>query len=78
MNWPGIEGVHDLRTCQSGPTKFIQLHLELDDDLPLVQAHHVADQVEKALEGRFPCSDVIIHQDPCSVGPLEQQNSPGF
>lgn len=78
LNWPGVEGVHDLRTRQSGPTKFIQLHLELDDDLPLVQAHRVADQVEKALRGRFPGSDVIIHQDPCSVVPLEQQNSPGF
>lgn len=78
LNWPGVEGVHDVRTRQSGPTKFIQLHLELDDDLPLVQAHRVADQVEKALLARFPGSDVIIHQDPCSVVPIEQQNSPGF
>jgi len=77
-NWPGVEGVHDVRTRQSGPTKFIQLHLELNDDLPLVQAHRVADQVEKALRQRFPGSDVIIHQDPCSVVPIEQQNSPGF
>lgn len=78
LNWPGVEGVHDVRTRQSGPTKFIQLHLELNDDLPLVQAHRVADQVEKALRQRFPGSDVIIHQDPCSVVPVEQQNSPGF
>ncbi|MBU5378594.1 CDF family cation-efflux transporter FieF [Pantoea septica] len=78
LNWPGVEGVHDVRTRQSGPTKFIQLHLELNDDLPLVQAHRVADQVEKALRQRFPGSDVIIHQDPCSVVPIEQQNSPSF
>ena len=78
LNWPGVEGVHDVRTRQSGPTKFIQLHLELNDDLPLVQAHRVADQVEKALRQRFPGSDVIIHQDPCSVVPIEQQNSPDF
>lgn len=76
--WPGVEGVHDVRTRQSGPTKFIQLHLELKDELPLVQAHHVADQVEKALLKQFPGSDVIIHQDPCSVVPMEKQNSPGF
>ena len=78
LNWPGVGGVHGVRTRQSGPTKFIQLHLELNDDLPLVQAHRVADQVEKALRQRFPGSDVIIHQDPCSVVPIEQQNSPGF
>lgn len=73
-NWPGVQGSHDLRTRQSGPTKFIQLHLELDDQLPLVQAHQVADQVEQALRQRFPGSDVIIHQDPCSVVEAERQH----
>ncbi|WP_338559327.1 CDF family cation-efflux transporter FieF [Erwinia sp. E_sp_B04_7] len=74
-NWPGVQGAHDIRTRQSGPTRFIQLHLEMDDDLPLYQAHRMADEVEKALLARFPGSDVIIHQDPCSVVPLERQNS---
>lgn len=64
--WPGVEGVHDIRTRQSGPTRFIQLHLELDENLPLYQAHKIADEVEKALLHRFPGSDVIIHQDPCA------------
>lgn len=66
---PGIKGAHDLRTRQSGPTRFIQLHLEMDDDLPLVQAHSLADQVELALLQRFPGADVIIHQDPSSTVP---------
>ena len=65
--WPGVSGAHDLRTRQSGPTRFIQIHIEMEDNLPLVQAHHVADQVEQAILHRFPGSDVIIHQDPCSV-----------
>jgi len=67
--WPGVSGAHDLRTRQSGPTRFIQIHLEMDDNLPLVQAHIVAEQVEQAILQRFPGSDVIIHQDPCSVVP---------
>lgn len=74
-SWPGVQGAHDIRTRQSGPTRFIQLHLEMDDDLPLYQAHKMAEEVEKALLARFPGSDVIIHQDPCSVVPLERQNS---
>ena len=68
----GVRGSHDLRTRQSGPTRFIQLHLELDDDLPLYQAHKIADELEKSLLKRFPGSDVIIHQDPCSVVPTEK------
>lgn len=71
--WPGVRGAHDLRTRQSGPTRFIQLHIEMDDNLPLVQAHVVAEQVEQAILHRFPGSDVIIHQDPCSVVPTERQ-----
>lgn len=65
--WPGVMGAHDLRTRQSGPVKFIQLHLELDDNLSLFDAHEIADKVEQALFERFPGSEVIIHQDPASV-----------
>lgn len=68
-SWPGVRGAHDLRTRQSGPTRFIQIHLEMDDHLPLVEAHLVAEQIEQAILRRFPGSDVIIHQDPCSVVP---------
>ncbi len=63
--WPCVSGAHDLRTRQSGPTRFIQIHLEMEDNLPLVQAHVIADQVEQAILHCFPGSDVIIHQDPC-------------
>jgi len=66
-NRPGVQGVHDIRTRQSGPTRFIQLHLELDDHLPLFKAHQIAEEVEQALLKGFPGSDITIHQDPCSV-----------
>ncbi|AXF78195.1 CDF family cation-efflux transporter FieF [Erwinia tracheiphila] len=68
-SWPGVRGVHDIRTRQSGPTRFIQLHLELDDDLPLLYAHRIATEVELALLAGFPGADITIHQDPCSVVP---------
>ncbi len=71
-DWPGVEGVHDIRTRQSGPTRFIQLHLELDDNLTLFDAHQIAEEVEHALLEKFPGSDVTIHQDPCSVIPEKQ------
>ncbi|PIJ49889.1 divalent metal cation transporter FieF [Erwinia sp. OLTSP20] len=71
--WPGIAGAHQLRTRMSGPTRFIQLHLEMNDSLPLVDAHLVADQMEQALLKKFPGSDVIIHIDPCSVVPADRQ-----
>lgn len=62
-----IIGVHDLRTRRSGATRFIQLHLELADDLPLWRAHQITDQLENQLIAKFPMSDIIIHQEPASV-----------
>ncbi|WP_300000819.1 CDF family cation-efflux transporter FieF [uncultured Cedecea sp.] len=73
--WPAVQGTHNLRTRQSGPTRFIQFHIELDDDLPLVQAHRIADEVQQAILRQFPGADIIIHQDPCSVVPAEQQGN---
>ncbi|AYA41599.1 CDF family cation-efflux transporter FieF [Xenorhabdus nematophila] len=73
-NYPGISGGHDLKTRQSGPTRFIQFHLEMDDHLPLVQAHALAEGIENKLRNRFPGADIIIHQDPCSVIPEEHKN----
>lgn len=67
QSYPGIVGGHDLRTRQSGPTRFIQFHLEINENLPLVQAHALAEGIENKLRSRFPGADIIIHQDPCSV-----------
>lgn len=69
----GILGVHDLRTRQSGNTKFIQLHLELDDDQSLFEAHEKADKLEVELEAHFPNADILIHLDPLSVVPKEKK-----
>ncbi len=63
----GVLGVHDLRTRQSGHTAFVQLHLELEDRLPLVEAHAIADAVERAIRTALPGAEVITHQDPSSV-----------
>ena len=73
----GVLGVHQLRTRMSGPTRFIQLHLELDDNLRLIEAHYIADKVEEKVLKLFPNADVMIHQDPLSVvfGPEKEQKS---
>jgi ferrous-iron efflux pump FieF len=62
-----IESVHDLRTRQSGLTYFIQLHLEMDGDITLHDAHEIADEVELSLIEAYPGSEIIIHQDPAGV-----------
>jgi len=74
-----VFGVHDVRTRQGGKVKFIQMHLELEDTLPLIRAHYVADEVVDMIQQKFDCEmDILIHQDPLSLSQVdvtELQNS---
>ncbi|WP_029933641.1 cation diffusion facilitator family transporter [Thiomicrospira pelophila] len=63
----GVEGFNDLRTYRSGPNMFIQVDLELDDRMPLVKAHRIAEEVTERIQGAFPQADVLIHQEPVSL-----------
>ncbi|SCC20218.1 cation diffusion facilitator family transporter [Gilliamella intestini] len=69
--YPEVYGFHDLKTRQAGSVKFIQLHIELDDNMPLIKAHAIADSIEKQISKQFSPATVIIHQDPISVVPAE-------
>jgi ferrous-iron efflux pump FieF len=59
-----VLGVHDLRTRTSGTHEFIQFHLELKPELPLMRVHQISDEVEAAVMETFPRAEVIIHADP--------------
>lgn len=65
---PGVLGVHGLRTRRSGQSLIIQLHLALDDAMPLLAAHQVALDVEARIRAEHPDSDITIHLDPASLG----------
>ena len=64
---PQVRAVHDLRTRASGPTTFVQMHLEVDGQLTLAAAHDIADAVEAEILRVFPGAEVIIHQDPAGL-----------
>ena len=69
---PKVRHVHELRTRASGLQKFIQMHVVLDRELTLLEAHRISDDVEKAVESAFPGADIIIHQDPEGVEEFHQ------
>lgn len=59
-----VKGLHHLKTRHSGRIPFIQLHLELDANQPLFQAHAVSERVACALREYLPQAEIIIHHDP--------------
>lgn len=64
---PQAISIHELRTRKSGPKTFIQFHLVLADDLPLVTAHAIGDKLEDEIKQHFSPCEVLIHHDPQSV-----------
>jgi ferrous-iron efflux pump FieF len=60
----GVLGFHDLRTRRSGSQKFIDLHLEVERDMRLQEAHDVTVRVLRAIEAEIPRARVQIHTDP--------------
>ncbi|WP_022961283.1 cation diffusion facilitator family transporter [Halopseudomonas pelagia] len=60
----GVVNVHDFRSRQSGHDWFIQMHLEIPAQTPLLQAHDLGERVRARIVERFPQADVLIHTDP--------------
>ena len=61
------KGIHDLRTRDLGGTFFFEIHLELDGNLTLTQAHDYCEQVEEKILKTYPNAQLIIHQDPAGI-----------
>jgi ferrous-iron efflux pump FieF len=61
---PQVLGVHQLRTRASGPYVHIQMHIDLDPDLSLQDAHRLVIAAEARVLAGFPAADIIIHPDP--------------
>lgn len=62
--FPGVCGFHDLKTRTAGSRIFIQVHLEINGDLTLHEAHAVGANVKRAIVAELPEADVLIHKDP--------------
>ena len=61
---PRVLKIDDLRTRSSGQKDFIQMHLELESDLPLATAHQISEEVSKEIHKQFSRAEIIIHQKP--------------
>lgn len=60
----GVVNVHDFRSRQSGHDWFMQMHVEIPAQTPLLEAHDLGERVRARIIERFPQADVLIHTDP--------------
>jgi cation diffusion facilitator family transporter len=55
---------HDLRTRRAGREAHIDLHLVIDAETSVQQAHDLCDSIERSIGERVPFSSVLIHVEP--------------
>ena len=62
---PGVAGPHDLRTRRLGNHYAIELHILMDGDITLREAHNKADEVEAILRQHYgPDTHIAVHVEP--------------
>ena len=63
----GVEEPHDLRTRRIGNHYAIELHILMDGNIPLLEAHDRASQVEELLRRHYgEETHVVVHVEPTS------------
>lgn len=55
---------HDLRTRKSGNLRHIDMHIVIDADTRLVEAHQIADELEQKIVKALWPAQVVVHVDP--------------
>ncbi len=62
-----VVGFHNLRTRKAGSHRYVDLHLVMDKEVSLEQAHQMCDHLEKDIRSRLPNTNIIIHCEPCDA-----------
>jgi len=61
----GVEDVHNLKTRQSGPSMIVDMHILVNHNITIVEAHRIATEVEKVIIGRYGKETQIqVHVEP--------------
>lgn len=74
-NFPGVHGFHDLKTRTAGSRVFVNIHIELDGQQTLHDAHAIGAALRRAILSAYPQADVIVHKDPVGVTPHPEDPS---
>jgi cation diffusion facilitator family transporter len=62
---PAVVGFHGLRTRKAGSTRFVDLHLLVDQDMTVFESHEITQVITDDIRQLFPDTYVNIHIEPC-------------
>ncbi len=62
-----VENCHAVRIRPSGASWFVDLHITMDGDCTLNEAHAVTETIEKEIQSILPGSDATVHVEPLDM-----------
>ena len=69
LSLPGIVDCHAVRSRSAGGLVLVDLHIHVDPEMRVADAHELTHAVEDEIRRRFPTvADVIIHTEPVGAG----------
>jgi cation diffusion facilitator family transporter len=61
---PGVMDCHNVRVRYSGPQLFVDIHVLLDGNQTLIEAHNLTEEIERVIQKIIPNADVTVHPEP--------------
>jgi cation diffusion facilitator family transporter len=74
---PRVLSYHKLRTRKSGSQRHVDVHVQIEDNCTLVQAHELTEELEDRIRATLPATQVNIHIEPYYAEMRHQQEAHG-
>lgn len=68
LSHPDVDGVHDVVPHYVGPEVDVSLHLEIEGNRTLIEAHDIETEVVESIRDIPEIDDVFVHLDPKELG----------
>jgi cation diffusion facilitator family transporter len=62
----GVTDCHSVRLRYSGPQLFVDIHILVDGNQTLKDAHNLTEEIERVIQKLVPNADVTVHPEPNS------------
>ncbi len=68
LDHPDVEGAHDVIAHYVGPEIDVSLHIEVEGDRTLFEAHDIETDIVQSIRAMDEVDDVFVHVDPKELG----------
>ncbi|WP_410766945.1 cation diffusion facilitator family transporter [Haloferax sp. DFSO60] len=77
LSHPDVKGAHDVVAHYVGPEVDVSLHIEVEGDMTVTEAHDIETWVVQAIRNIDEVDDVFVHVDPKELGEWKDDTESG-